>query len=130
MDANVGHEPDGASGPFGCACLQSKRRVSALAAVRLRKAIGIHRTRSFGGWFFGHDAFAVLTLSDSSAQVDYAIALTDWVFNYYSAYSGIRLTPAEYAAFASGLSHQTDALGSHSDERPAGLRHRNGGGAD
>ena len=65
---------------------------------------------AFGGWFFGHEAFAVLTLSDSSEQVDYAIALTDWVFGYYSAYSGIRLTPAESAAFASGLGHQTDAL--------------------
>jgi transglutaminase-like putative cysteine protease len=61
-------------------------------------------------WGRAHNAFAVLTLSDSSVRVDYAIALTKWVFDRYSAYSGIRLTPAEYAAFASGLSHQTDAL--------------------
>ena len=63
------------------------------------------------GWGGVHNAYAVLTLSDSSEQVDYAIALTDWVFNYYSAYSGIRLTPAESAAYASGLDHQINALG-------------------
>jgi len=57
-----------------------------------------------------HNAFAVLTLSDSIVRAEYAIALTDWVFGQHSAYSGIRLTPAEYAAFTSGLSHQTDAL--------------------
>jgi hypothetical protein len=61
-------------------------------------------------WAGAHNAFAVLSVVDSSEQVDYTIALTDWVFNYYSVYSGIRLTPAESAAFASGLSHQTSAL--------------------
>jgi hypothetical protein len=62
-----------------------------------------------GGWF-GHSAFAVLALGDSSERVDYAIALTNWVFNCYSACSGILLAPAESAAFALGLGHQTDAL--------------------
>ncbi len=61
-------------------------------------------------WGYAHAASAVTQLGDSSERVDYAIALTDWVFNLYSACSGIRLTPAQYAAFESGLSHQTSAL--------------------
>ena len=61
-------------------------------------------------WAGAHNAFAVLSLVDSAERIDYAIALTKWVFGCHSAYSGIRLTPDAYAAFASGLSHQTDAL--------------------
>jgi hypothetical protein len=61
-------------------------------------------------WGLAHAASAVTSLSDSSERVEYAIALTDWVFNRHSACYGIRLTPAQYAAFVSGLSHQTGAL--------------------
>jgi len=61
-------------------------------------------------WGLAHAASAVIQLADSSERIDYAVALTDWVFNHYSSCSGIRLTPAQYAAFSSGLNHQTSAL--------------------
>jgi len=61
-------------------------------------------------WCGAHNAFATLVFIDSVERVDYAVALTGWVFGCYSAYAGIRLTPAQQAAFESGLGHQTSAL--------------------
>jgi len=61
-------------------------------------------------WCFSRNVSAIRTLNDSIERVDYSIALTDSVFNYYSSYCGILLTAAESAAFVAGLSHQTTAL--------------------
>ena len=62
------------------------------------------------GWGGAHYAYAELTIRDSSERVDYAIALTDSVYDYYASYWGIRLPAAESAAFLAGLGHQTAAL--------------------
>jgi transglutaminase-like putative cysteine protease len=62
------------------------------------------------GWGGAHNALAVLAVSDSTERADYAVTLTKWVFGCHTAYCGIRLTPAQQAAFASGLGHQTSAL--------------------
>ena len=68
-----------------------------------------HTSDSAVHWGGYSEAAAVLTLTDSSAMVDYAIALTDSVFSYYSAYWG-NLTPAESAAFMVGLQHHNSSL--------------------
>jgi transglutaminase-like putative cysteine protease len=62
------------------------------------------------GW--EQNAYSVVSPTDSSERVDHMIALTDSVFDFYSSFWGIDLTPAESAAFQAGLGHQTAALDS------------------
>jgi len=61
-------------------------------------------------WGGGHEAFQAVTMGDSTERVNYAIALTQWVYNLHSSYWGISLSPADSTAFAAGLGHQSAAL--------------------
>jgi hypothetical protein len=49
-------------------------------------------------------------MTDSSDRMNYAIALTDSVYDLYASYWGIGLSPAESGALTAALDHQSAAL--------------------
>jgi hypothetical protein len=61
-------------------------------------------------WNVAHAAYQTLNVTDSTAKIEHAHALTDSVFNYYSRYFGINLTPVQQFLLETALDYQASAL--------------------
>lgn len=61
-------------------------------------------------WQAAHIAYYPSSISDSTEKIEHAHSLTDSVFNYYSNYFGINLTPVQQALLETALEYQASAL--------------------
>jgi hypothetical protein len=109
----MGDKPGATAGPSGCGACNAADEFP----VWFPRAIDAEWHSSdtvfdmwTPGWGRAHTAFDVLSWTELSERVEPAIALTDSVYDFYSSYWGISLSPAGASAFAAALAHQQAAL--------------------